>query len=65
MHHVPTNTILHTGMACLNNQAVGTVILRSNQCLATSAQHSRAHGGWHYLQDTLILEDPLEVRRHL
>lgn len=52
-------------MACLNNQAVGTVILRSNQCLATSAQHSRAHGGWHYLQDTLILEDPLEVRRHL
>lgn len=47
-----------SGMARLNGETVGTVVLRSSHC----HHHMPVLGVWHYLQDTLILEDALEVR---
>lgn len=53
MHYKPS----HIGVVRLNGAVVGTIVLRSMHC----NHHAPVGGVWHYLQDTLVLEDPLEV----
>ncbi len=52
------------GVAKVNSKAVGVVVVRTSMC-AQQQPMLWSSGLWNYVQDTMILEDALEVCRHM